>query len=74
MTNEDKVTGTLYGFRVGLGGDHFFDRHFAIGVEGGFQATFATGIEEEGATRSIGVAANGTYGALRVTLVLAGSD
>ena len=31
-------------------------------------------IEEEGATRSIGVAANGTYGALRVTVVLAGSD
>ena len=74
VTNEDKVTGTLYGFRVGLGGDHFFDRHFSIGVEGGFQANLATGIEEEGATSSIGVAANGTYGALRVTVVLAGSD
>ena len=73
VTNEDKVSGTLYGLRAGLGGEHFFDRHFAIGVEGGFQANFATGIEEEGATRTIGVAANGAYGALRVTVVLSGS-
>lgn len=68
--NESKVSGTLWGLRAGLGGEHFFDRHFAIGVEGGFQTTFATGVEEEGSTTTVGVGAAGAYGALRVTVVL----
>lgn len=70
-TSESKVSGTLFGFRAGVGGDHYFGRHFALGVEAGLQATFATGVEEEGSTQTIGVGAGGAYGAFRITLVLA---
>lgn len=73
-TTESTAKGTLYGVRAGLGGDHFIDDNFAIGVEGGFKATFASDIEEEGVSgQTIGVAAGGAYAALRLTVVL-GSD
>jgi hypothetical protein len=66
---EDKFSGTVYGFRLGAGGDHFFGQHFALGAEVGFEGNFLKDLKEDGATdpptqdgSSIGV-----YGALRTT-------
>jgi len=64
-----KTSGTVLGARLGLGGDHFLHPHFALGLEAGFQGTLGLDIEEEGTTRSVGLGANGSYGAVRVTLV-----
>lgn len=69
QTSETKSSGTLLGVRVGIGGEHFLDPHFAVGAEGGLQVNYALGVKEEPSTSSAGAAVNGTYGALRVTVV-----
>ena len=69
-TVESNASGTLFGLRAGLSGDHFIDRHFAIGVEGGFKATFARDVEEEGQNETLSLGASGAYAALRLTVVL----
>lgn len=69
QTNESKSSGTLLGVRIGIGGEHFFDPHFAVGAEGGAQVSYALSVKGEGSTSSAGAAANGTYGALRITVV-----
>ncbi len=67
--DTDKVTATLLSFYLGLGGDHYLSRNFALGLEGGFQATFAKDIKEEGSVEDVSAAANGLYGLLRLMVV-----
>lgn len=68
--SESKVSGTLFGYNVGIGGDHFIHEHFAIGLEGGFQGTIAAGLEEEGdPSQKAGIGGSGAYGGLRLTVV-----
>ncbi len=68
--SESKLSGTLIGYNVGIGGDHFIHQHFAIGLEGGFQGTIATGLEEEGdPSQKAGIGGSGAYGGLRLTVV-----
>lgn len=69
QTTTTKTTGTLIGFHAALAGEYFLHPHFALGVEGGFQGTFAVSIEEQGANETVGVGANGAYGALRAMIV-----
>lgn len=66
---ETKSSGTLVGFHVGLGGDHFLHPHFSLGVEAGFQGNFVLDIEEEGNGSTLGLWANGVYGAVRTMIV-----
>lgn len=69
QTSEVSSSGTLIGFHVGLGGDHFLHPHFALGIEAGFQGNLAFGIEEKGNGSSVGLWANGVYGAFRAMIV-----
>jgi hypothetical protein len=68
-TEQYKFTGTLLGVFVGLGGDHFLHRHFAIGVEGGVRAHFALDLAEEDTNDQVGLSANGAYGAIKAMVV-----
>jgi hypothetical protein len=67
--SESRTTGTLTTLRLGIGGEHYFDRHFALGLEAGLRATLASGIEEQGQTGTSGFSAAGTYVALRAQVV-----
>ncbi len=68
--NEVKSTGTLLGVRLGLGGNHFLHRHFALGMEAGLQLLTAFGIEEEGfPDQKFGLGANGTYASFKIMVV-----
>lgn len=68
--SETKSSGTLVGFHVALGGDHFLHPHFSLGLEAGFQGNFALGLEQEGTGGdSVGLWANGLYGAVRTMIV-----
>ncbi len=71
MSDEGKATGTLLGFHLAFGGDYFLHRHFALGAEAGYQGSAARNIEEneQPLPDQVTVAANGTYVALRVTVV-----
>ncbi|MBI4551400.1 MAG: hypothetical protein HY710_03980 [Candidatus Latescibacteria bacterium] len=68
-TSESSVSATLMGFHVGLGGEHFLHPHFALGVEGGFQGNVAFDLKEKGDNDTLGLWANGLYGALRMMIV-----
>src|SRR5574341_2408279 len=65
QTSQSKTSGTLLGIRIAIGGEHFFDPHFALGAEGGLHLSSALNVKEALSTSSAGAAANGTYGALR---------
>ncbi len=68
--NESKASGTLFGIRVGFGGEHFLHEHFALGFEAGFQGVFVRDIEDDvSSNQSISLGANGAYSALRIMLV-----
>jgi hypothetical protein len=72
--NKSSAGATLIPVMVGIGGDYFLSRNFAIGAEGGFQASFLTGVDSEsnGVTRSIDASGDMelAYGVIRATLVL----
>jgi hypothetical protein len=68
-TDITKTTGTLLGIHVALGVEHYLHPHFALGVEGGFQGTFALSMKREGSAETVGLGASGAYGALRATFV-----
>lgn len=72
--SESSTGATLIPVLVGLGGDYFLSRHFALGVEAGLQAAFITGISVEEGDESTDLDASGntqlTYGLLRATMVL----
>jgi len=68
--SESRSSGTLVTVRLGVGGDHFLDRHFALGLEAGVRATVALDIQEKGVPGNrIGFSAAGTYAALRAQVV-----
>lgn len=72
QSSEDKATGALLGFHFAIGGDHFLHPHFALGAETGYQGTVAFDVEEDIAPPTgdrVTVGANGTYVALRATVV-----
>ena len=66
---SDKVSGTLLSFRLGFGGDHFLNPHFALGAEGGFQGIFGTDLKQEGDPDKLSLSASGIYGAFRTMIV-----
>jgi hypothetical protein len=73
--NEDSSAGA--GFvpvMLGLGGDYFLSRNFALGAELGLQAAFTTGIDATSGSTSQSIDASGNlqlaYGAMRATFVL----
>jgi hypothetical protein len=77
LADTTREAGGLIGFHLGFGGDHFLTRHFGIGAEAGYQGTAAVNLKDEDdeavppappPTRT-SLRANGTYAALRVTLV-----
>jgi hypothetical protein len=61
-------------FRLGLGGDYAIGRNFALGLEGGLNFAFVSGLESEtdGTTRAIDSTFNWqvTYALLRATFVI----
>jgi hypothetical protein len=71
---EQKVGAGFIPVMLGVGGDYFLSRNFALGLEGGFQGLFVTGIDREadGTNTDISASANMqlAYGAIRATLVL----
>jgi hypothetical protein len=71
---EQKFGASFVPVMLGLGGDYFLSRNFALGLEGGFQGVFVTGVdsEKDGAQADIAASANMqlAYGVLRATLVL----
>jgi hypothetical protein len=73
-SNKSTVGATLIPVMLGVGGDYFFSRNFAIGAEGGFQAAFLTGVDTEsnGSSRSVDTTGDMefAYGVIRATLVL----
>ncbi|HWA71863.1 MAG TPA: hypothetical protein VG937_06010 [Polyangiaceae bacterium] len=72
--NEQKFGASFVPVMLGLGGDYYLSRNFALGLEGGFQGVFVTGVDSEnnGAQADIAASANMqlAYGVLRATLVL----
>jgi hypothetical protein len=69
-TTRTETTATLLGFHVGIGGEHFLSPHFAVGLEGGFQGTFAANVKEQGTQDKASLNAQGAYGALRLRIVM----
>ena len=73
-SDEQKVGAGFIPVMLGIGGDYFLGRNFGIGLEGGFQGLFVTGIDsqENGTTTDIAASANMqfAYGVIRATLVL----
>ena len=72
MSDEQKTTGSLLGFHIAFGGDYFLHRNFALGAEAGYQGVALRNIKEDVVpppSDRFTVGANGTYVALRVTLV-----
>lgn len=73
-SEEQKVGAGFIPVMLGVGGDYFLSRNFALGLEGGFQGLFVTGIDREADGTSSDVSASANmqlaYGVLRATLVL----
>jgi hypothetical protein len=70
-SSEQKISGNMLGVRVGVGGDHFFGRHFGLGAEVGFDGTFVSDLKDDDPanTSSTDLSTTGAYGALRATVV-----
>ena len=67
--NESKGSGNLFGFLVGVGGDHHLGPHFALGLEAGVQGTFASDVKrDEGNSPKDGFSSSLLYGAMRATI------
>ena len=65
-----KGDGNLIGFLVGVGGDHYLGPHFALGLETGVEATFASDLKtENSAGRKTGFSSSVLYGATRATII-----
>jgi hypothetical protein len=73
-SEEQKVGAGFIPVMLGIGGDYFLGKNFALGLEGGFQGLFVTGLDNQsnGTTTDIAASANMqfAYGAVRATLVL----
>jgi len=73
-TEQGKASIGFVPVMIGLGGDHFLSRNFALGAEVGLQAAFTTGLSStsNGVTRDVDGSGNLqlAYGALRATLVI----
>jgi hypothetical protein len=73
-SSTDTAGATLIPVMVGVGGDYFFSRNFALGAEGGFQGAFLTSVDSQSNNRSQNVDTTGdmefAYGVIRATIVL----
>lgn len=71
---EQSFGASFIPLQLGIGGDYYLSRNFALGLEGGFQGLFVTGVDSEsnGAQADIAASANMqlAYGVIRATLVL----
>jgi hypothetical protein len=66
---ESKGSGNLFGFLVGVGGDHHLGPHFALGLEAGVQGTFASDVKmDDGNSPKEGFSSSLLYGAMRATI------
>lgn len=72
-TEESKANATFIPVMLGLGGDYFLGRNFALGAEGGFQASFlaSTKTEESGQQSDVDVSGGMqfAYSVIRATMV-----
>ncbi|HVP14378.1 MAG TPA: hypothetical protein VMS88_02470 [Terriglobales bacterium] len=72
IANYDYVTkgsGNLFGFLVGVGGDHHLSANFALGAEIGAQGTFASDVKsDQEFSPKEGFSSSLLYGALRATV------
>ncbi len=70
---ESKANATFIPVMLGLGGDYFLGRNFALGAEGGFQASFlaSTKTEESGQQSDVDVSGGMqfAYSVIRATMV-----
>ena len=69
-TSETSSSGSVITVRAGIGGEHWLDRHFALGFEAGLRYSSAFDVKEEGTTSTFGLGVAGTYAALRAQVVL----
>lgn len=67
---KQTLSAFLIPIQVGFGGDHFLSRHFALGVETGFQYTFTTSIKTNGKDLSRDASMQAFYGLARFTLLI----
>ena len=73
-SQTDSAGATLIPVMIGIGGDYFFSRNFALGAEGGFQAAFLTSVDTQSNSSSQTLDTTGdmefAYGVIRATIVL----
>lgn len=73
-TVVSKQKASLVPLMLGLGGDYFLSRNFALGAEAGFQGAFAFGVKSEYDGDSTTIDGGGNlqlaYGVIRATFVL----
>jgi len=73
-SNTTTAGATLVPIMVGIGGDYFLSRNFAIGAEGGLQAAILTGVDSQSNSSSQSLDTTGdmefAYGVIRAMIVL----
>lgn len=73
-TVENKQKASLIPLMLGLGGDYFLSRNFALGAEAGFQGAFVFGIKSVNDGDSTDIDGGGNlqlaYGVVRATFVI----
>jgi hypothetical protein len=67
---EQSASAILVPFQLGFGGDHFLNRHFALGVEAGFQYTLATSVKMNSQDLSMSLSMQAFYGLARFTMLI----
>ena len=69
--SETRGSGTLLGFNLEVGGDHYLSPNFALGLEAGADGTYALGVHSKDNPTNYkqGFASSLLYGALRATIV-----
>ena len=68
---HDQITahGTVIPIRAGLGGNHFLSRHFALGLEAGWEMLMLSDLEAEGEEIDGSFSSHLFYGLIRATIV-----
>jgi len=73
-SRTDTAGATLIPVMVGVGGDYFFSRNFALGAEAGLQTAFLTSVDSQTSSGSQTLDTTGdmefAYGVIRATMVL----
>ena len=69
-SHENTGSGTLLGFGLAVGGDHYLSPNFALGLEMGADGSYALGVhDKDNKNNKNGFATSIFYGAIRSTIV-----